>query len=56
MVKYNDKEIKTSGDFEGDKGEVAFSFPDSPNGPITVHAKSIEEANEKFKKIISNKK
>lgn len=54
-MKYNDKEIKTRGDLEGDKGEVAFSFPHHTNGPITVHAKSIEEAEVKFKKIINNK-
>lgn len=55
-MKYNDKQMKTSGDFEGDKGEVSFMFPRSSNGPVTVHAKNLEEAQEKFKKIISNKK
>ncbi len=55
VLKYNDKEMKTRGDFEGNKGEVQFMFPKSPNGPVTVHAKSLEEAEEKFKKIISNK-
>ncbi len=54
-MKYNDKEMKTRGDFEGDKGEVGFMFPKTPNGPVTVHAKSLEEAEEKFKKIIKNK-
>ena len=55
-MKYKDKEIKTSGDTEGEKGEVDFMFPGSPNGPLTVRAKNIEEANEKYKKIISNQK
>lgn len=54
-IKYKDKEIKTKGDFEGENGEVGFMFPSSPNGPITIHAKTIEEAQEKFKKIINNK-
>lgn len=55
VMKYKDKEMKTRGDFEGDNGEVGFMFPKSPNGPVTVHAKSLGEAEEKFKKIISNK-
>lgn len=55
-MKYNDKQMKTSGDFEGEKGEVAFMFPHSLNGPVTIHAKNLEEAEAKFKKIISNKK
>lgn len=54
-IKYKDKEMKTSGDFEGDKGEVEFMFPHNPN-PVTIRAKNIEEATEKFNKIISNKK
>lgn len=54
-MKYNDKEMKTKGDTEGDNGEIGFMFPHSTNGPVTVHAKTLEEAQEKFKKIISNK-
>lgn len=54
-VKYNDKEMKTKGDSEGDNGEVGFMFPHSTNGPVTVHAKTLEEAEEKFKKIIKSK-
>jgi len=34
--------------------EIPFSFPHFPN-PITIMAKDIDEANEKFNKIINNK-
>jgi len=51
-MKYENKEIKTDKD-TGKAEEHDFMFPHFP-APITVRAKNIEEAQEKFKKIISN--
>lgn len=39
---------------EGRQADQDFMFPGNP--PITVQAKNIQEATEKYKQIISNKK
>jgi len=50
-MKYPNKQMNTLEAYENDERD--FMFPHSPNGPVTIRAKSLEEAEEKFNKIIT---
>lgn len=54
-MEYGNKELKINKRTEKVE-DHDFMFPNPPASPVTIKAQNIEEAQEKFKKIISNKK